>query len=143
MKKGLLFFGVMLFLASGSFAQNDVQSKKYENVTWHRVVLLDIKAGKMGRAMEIIEIYKAASTAAGLKNPQTYWLMSGEYNIMTVWTMEGGFSDMEWDTSPNGIKWRAELVKKLGSEEAVLELQHEFQSLQQGSTSYIARKDIE
>ena len=143
MKKGLLFFGLMLFLASGSFAQNDVQPKKYENVTYHRVVLLDIKPGKMGRAKEIIKIYQSAAVAAGLKNPQTFWLMSGEYDIMTVWTLEDGFSDMEWDTSPNGIKWRAAMVKKLGSEEAVREIQQEFQSLGQSSTSYIARKNIE
>ena len=141
MKKGLFFLGVMLFLASGILAQEEVKPAKYENVTWHRVVLVNFKAGKTGRAKEIIKIYKAAGTAAGLKNPQTYWLMSGDYNMMTVWTLEGGLTDMEWDISPNGIKWRAEMIKKLGSEEEVRKLQEEFQSLQQSSTSYIARKE--
>lgn len=138
----MLFLGVMLFLASGILAQEEVKPAKYENVSYHRVVLVDFKTGKVSRAKEIMKIYRAAADAAGLKVPQQYWLMSGEYDLMNIWTMEGGLSDMEWDTSPNGIKWRAEMVKKMGSEEALQKLQQEFQSLQQSSTSYIARKEL-
>ena len=142
MKKLSLLLVLALIATSAVWAQNEVKPAKFENVTWHRVVLVNFKSGKVGRAKEIIKTYKAAGNAAGLKNPQTYWLMSGEYDMMTVWTMEGGLSDMEWDVSPDGIKWRAEMVKKLGSEEAVQKLQQEFQDLRLSSTSYIARKEI-
>ena len=142
MKKLSLLLVLALIATSAVWAQNEVKPAKFENVTWHRVVLVDFKPGKVGRAKEIIKTYKAAGNAAGLKNPQSYWLMSGEYDMMTVWTMEGGLSDMEWDVSPDGIKWRAEMVKKLGSEEAVRKLQQEFQDLQLSSTSHIARKEI-
>jgi len=140
MKKGLLLLGMMLYLASGIMAQDEVKPSKYENVTWHRVVLIDFKPGKVARAKEIIKIYQTAGASAGTRGPVEYWFETGEYDLMAIWTLEDGPSDLEWDISPDGIKWRAALVKQLGSEEAVQKLQQEFQSLRASSTSYIARK---
>jgi hypothetical protein len=142
MKKVSLLLVSIAIMATGVWAQNKVKPAKHENVTWHRVVMVDYKPGQNARVKEIIKIYKAAGAEAQNKGPETYWFSTGEYDAMFIWTMEGGPSDMEWSRSPNNIKWRAAMVKQLGSEEAVKKLQKEFQSLVSSSTSYISRKKL-
>lgn len=141
MKKLILVVGIMIFIAGNTHAQEELKPQKYENVTWHRVVLVDYKPGQVSRAKEIMTQYQAASDAVNLKGPERYWMETGEYDLMLVWTMEGGPSDLEWDRSPNSIKWRTQMIKQLGSEEALKKLQQEYSSLITNSTSYISRKE--
>ena len=140
--KKLSILLVVLFLGSSVvFAQEDVKPTKHENVTWCNVVLVNYKPGQASRAKEIMKQYKAAGDAVNLKGPARYWMETGEYDLMLDWTMEGGPSDLEWDRSPNGIKWRAEMIKQLGSEEALNKLRQEYSSLVSNSTNYICRKE--
>jgi hypothetical protein len=141
MKKLSLLLVVMIFCSSVVSAQEDVKPAKYENVTWHRIVLINYNPGQVSRAKEILTQYQSAGDAVNLKGPARYWMETGEYDLMLVWTMEGGPSDLEWDRSPNGIKWRAQMIKQLGSEEALKKLQQEYSSLISNSTSYISRKE--
>lgn len=140
--KKLNLLVLSMFLASVVFAQEEVKPVKFENVTWHNVVLVNFKPGKVARAKEIMKQYQAAGDAAKLKGPERYWMETGEYDMMLVWTMEGGPADLEWDRSPNGIKWRTEMIKQLGSDEAVKKLQEEYSSLVDNSTNYISRKEL-
>jgi len=142
MKKLSLLLVVMFLATSGVLAQEVVKPAKYENVSWTRVVLVDYKPGQISRIKEIIKIYKAAGAEAKTKGPETYWFSSGEYDAMFIWTMDGGPSDMEWYRDANDIKWRAAMVKQLGSEDAVKKLQEEYNSLVSNSTSYISRKEL-
>jgi hypothetical protein len=119
MKKLSLLLVVMLLVTSGVFAQEEIKPTKYENVTWHRIVMVNFKPGQVSRAKEIMTQYQAAGAAVNMKGPVSYWMETGEYDVMLVWTMEGGPSDLEWDRSPNGVKWRAQMIKQLGSEEAL------------------------
>ena len=141
MKKLCLLSAFMIFVVLGAWAQEEVKPAKYENVTWHRVVMVDYKPGQNARVKEIIKIYEAAGAEAKTKGPEKYWFSTGEYDAMFIWTMDGGPSDMEWYRSDSNIKWRAAMVKQLGSEEAVNKLQEEFSSLVSSSTSYISRKE--
>lgn len=142
MKKLSLLLIVLFLGSSVVFAQEDVKPVKHENVTWHRIVLVNYKPGQVSRAKEIITQYEAAGDAANLKGPERYWMETGEYDLMLVWTMEGGPSDLEWDRSPNGIKWRNQMIKQLGSEEALKKLQQEYSGLIFNSTSYISLKEL-
>ena len=142
MKKLSLPLVVMLLVTSGVFAQEEVKPAKYENVTWHRVVMVDYKPGENTRIKEIIKIYQAAGAEAKTKSPEIFWFSTGEYDAMFIWTMEGGPSDMEWYRDSSDIKWRAAMVKQLGSEEAVNKLNEEYSSLVSSSTSYISRKQL-
>ncbi len=141
--KKLSLLLVVLFLGSSVVsAQEDVKPAKYENVSWHNVVLVDFKSGENSRVKEIIKIYQAAGEEAKTKGPEIYWFSTGEYDAMFIWTMEGGPSEMEWYRDADNIKWRAAMVKQLGSEEAVNKLNKEYSSLVSGSTSYISRKQL-
>jgi len=142
MKKLSLLLVVMFLVASGVCAQDEVKPAKYENVTWHRVVMVDYKPGQNSRVKEIIKIYEAAGAEAQTKGPEKYWFSTGEYDAMFIWTLEGGPSDMEWYRDEGDIKWRAAMVKQLGSEEALNKLNQEYASLVSSSTSYISRKSL-
>ncbi len=142
MKKVILFVGMMAFLVSNAMSQETVQAKKYENVSWHQIVLVNFKPGKVDRAKEIIGQYLEAGKAANLKGPEMYWMETGPYDLMLIWTMDGGPSDLEWQRSPDNVKWRSEMIKKLGSEDAVKKLSDEYSSLVSNSTNYLSRKDL-
>ncbi|MHA7112314.1 hypothetical protein ACRTDU_19480 [Sunxiuqinia elliptica] len=142
MKKISLLLVMLLFLASGLFAQDEIKPSKFENVSWHEVVFIDFKPGKVERAKEIIEEYKAAGKAAGVTGPETHWFMTGEYNMMLIWTMKGGPADLEWRRSPDGVKWWTEFIKQQGSKEAAEALQKEYASLVLKTTSYITHKEL-
>lgn len=142
MKKLLLFTGVVLFLVSTALAQDDLKPQKHENITWHKVVKVDYKQGKTWRAKQIIKMYKAAGAEAGTKGPESYWFSTGKYDAMFIWTMEGGPGDMEWWRTEDNIKWRTAMIKQVGSEEKLKELEKEFSSLISSSTSDVCRKEL-
>ena len=142
MKKISLLLLVMLFIASGALAQEEMKPTKYENVSWHQVVLVDYKPGKMKRAKEIIKLYEEAGKAAETKAPEMIWLMSGEYDLMLIWTLEDGPSEFEWKYSADGIKWWKVFVEQQGSKEAAEKIQAEYMDLVFSYTSYLARKDL-
>jgi len=142
MKKLSLLLVAMFLITSGVFAQEEVKPAKYENVTWHNVVMVDFKPGQNSRVKEIIKIYEAGGAEAQTKGPEIYWFSTGEFDAMFIWTMEGGPSDMEWYRDSDNIKWRAAIIKQLGSEEALKKLQQEYSSLVSSSTSYISRKKL-
>lgn len=142
MKKIMLVVGVVFFVASTVYAQDTAKPKKYENVTWHRVVKTDFKPGQTWRAKQIIKMYEAAGAEAGTKGPEKFWFSTGKYDAMFIWTMEDGPSEMEWSQSADNIKWRAAMIKQAGSEEKMKEIQEEFSSLISSSTSEICRKEL-
>ncbi|MCY1722607.1 hypothetical protein OU798_19815 [Prolixibacteraceae bacterium Z1-6] len=142
MKKLLAVTTVLLLVATIAMAQDDMKPVKHENVTWHNVVKVDFKPGQVWRAKEIIKIYEAAGAEAGTPGPEKFWFETGKYDLMLIWKMEDGPSDMEWRRSERNIKWRKALIEQLGSEEKVKELQQEYSGLISSSTNEICRKEI-
>ena len=122
-------------------AQDDIQGKKYDNPQWKRVVLIDYKSGMSGPARELINKYhKKATEVAGTPGPEMILeLHSGEYDLMAIWAMEGGIEDMNWDISPNGIKWRKAMNELAGGAEKATAIMKEYSSMVNKSTSYIAK----
>jgi len=111
---------------------------RYENVDWHSVVMMDFKPGKRARAMEIIDDhFIPASKTAGTNLPVMVELQAGEWDVMMLWPMKDGPSAMEWEISPDGIKWRTALNEAIGSTEKADELWQEYMSLVDDATSYI------
>jgi hypothetical protein len=118
--------------------QPDEEAQRYENVDWHNVVLVDFKPGKTGRAMEIIDDhFTPASEQAGTQVPRMMELQTGPWDVMLIWTMEEGPSEMTWEISPEGLRFQEALVEVVGSEEDVEEIWDEYYSLVDRSTSYI------
>lgn len=136
----VLMLGMGMFL----FAQSDeMKPTKHEGSTWYSVGFSDIKPGKVGEVKKIIKMYMEASDASGTQKPELYWLETGEYDMMVIWELEGGPSDLEWKWSPRGIKWYKAFLEQVGSEEEAEKIQEEFNSYMGGGTSYLVRKDAD
>ena len=107
--------------SGASFAQDDDDDGtiRLENVTIVSVVHVAFKPGKRTRAMEIIrEHFAPAGQAAGLPGPM-YIIHpdTGKWDAIWVWEMEGGFDDLMWVRSPNGVAWYNALAEQEGGAE--------------------------
>ena len=136
----ILGLSLALFLAAPALAQ-DMEAKKLEDPQWRSVVMVKYPPGKMGRAMELIDEFQKVTEKAGTPNPElTVRMATGEWDLMVIWRMEGGISDMDWDTSPNNVKWRKAGAEHFGSEEKMKEAWQEYRSLIMESERDIARR---
>lgn len=130
-----------LFLATPMLAQDNMEPKKLDDPQWRSVVMLKFHAGKMKRAMELVDEFQKVTAKAGTPEPEMQVRMAtGEWDMMVVWRMEGGISDMDWDTSPNNIKWRKAGIEHFGSEEKMRAAWEEYRSLIADSKRDIARR---
>lgn len=129
----------LAFSTSPAVAQEDDNTpKKYENVDWNNVVLVNFKPGKADRAIEIIsQHFMKASEAAGTSMPVLVEMQSGEWDMMLIWTMKEGPASMEWERSPDNVKWRQAMMEQMEGEEEMADLWDEYTSLIANSTSYI------
>lgn len=142
MKNLFLVAVLLLALSITTMAQDEPKASKFENVTYHSIVKIDFKPGTYARVQEIMKDYMAAGEAANLPGPEIYWLMSGDYDVILLWTLKGGMADLEWDWSPDDIKWWSALVEQQGSEAKAKELRKEWASYIVKSTREIARKQL-
>lgn len=116
--------GSALLLGSGiSMAQDSDGALKFgeanDDARYVRVTFVSYKPGMAGRAYTILrEHYAPAGEAAGLDGPVAIHFQTGPFDAAYHWRLENGMSDMEWQRSPNRVKFRAALVKLEGSEEA-------------------------
>ena len=130
-----------LFLAAPVLAQDELVAKKLDDPQWRSVVMVKFHSGKMGRAMELIDEFQQVTKKAGTPGPELALRMStGEWDMMMVWLMEGGISDMDWDTSPNSVKWRMAAAEHFGSADKFKATWEEYRSLIMESKRDIARK---
>ena len=117
------------------------KAKKYDSPEWKRVVYVDFHNGKMGTAMKIIKkYYRPASEKAGTPGPSLMAVMeTGEYDLMIVWDLQDGVESLNWDVSPNNIKWAKALEEVAGSKEKAQELRDKYSACVRSSTSDLVR----
>jgi len=130
--------GLCFFLCNGNAHAQEMEAKKFENPQWKSVVLIKFEAGKKGKAIEIIDNYfKKATEKAGTQSPMAINMRTGDYDMVLVWNMDGGIEDMNWEMSPNGVKWWAAMAEIAGSPEKAQEVWQEYMSLVDYSASNI------
>ena len=117
----------------------EMKAERMEGVTWARVALTKFKPGKRERAIEIIKDYfaKADGMTGKASGVHGIHLNTGEWDVMYVFPMKGGPSDMTWLTSPDDIEWMNAMVKLTGSREKAIEIIAEFDSLILADTSFV------
>lgn len=139
--KKIAFIVAAAFMATTIFAQSEEPAPKKHNASWHTLVFVDFKPGKTDEAKKIIAKFASAGATAGTPGPQQYWFVTGSHDMMLIWDLEGGPSDLEWSWSPNGVKWWNAFVEQEGSEEAAKKLQSKYSSMIASTKSQIIRKD--
>jgi len=130
----------LVLVSKFAYSQDQIQPKKYDNPQWKRIVAVDYKPGKYGRAKEIIySYYRKAAEKAGTQPPQTIELQTGEWDVLYIWNLEDGIETLDWEVSPNSIAWRKALNEIMGGEEKAAEIIKEYQSTVARSENNIGR----
>lgn len=97
MKKSLSWALVIIFILqlTSTVRAQDPIGKKYNNPQWKRISLTSYKSGQLARAKEIIQNYHGkASEKAGTPRPAMIIdLVSGDWDVMTVWDMPEGLEE--------------------------------------------------
>lgn len=139
-----LAWGVALSIAVGAGtvagAQEAPEPSKHEG-DWYRLVHVDFKPGKTDDALKIIaEQFAPAGAAAGTPGPVMSLVHeSGPWNVTWVWHLSGGPGDLEWDVSPNNLKWMAALAEQEGGMDQARQALSQYTDLVASSTSFIVR----
>ncbi len=137
MKKFIISLSLILTISSFMINAEELKAKKLENVQFLSMSFTDFKPGKADRAMEIIrDHYFPASKEAGTPVPYIVRLQSGEWDMVTAWSLKNGYSSMEWELTEDGVKWMKAFVKREGEDKSK-EIREEFNSLVQRSNHVI------
>ena len=130
-----------LHLSPTVLAQEDPKPKKFNNTQWKRISLTSYRSGQFARAKEIIQNYHGkASEKAGTPRPAMIIdLISGDWDVMTVWDMPEGLEEFNWETSQRDIKWRKALNEIAGGADKATAILNEYSSLIVRHTRYIGK----
>lgn len=123
-KRTVSMITILAIALSFNLAQAE-EGKRYEDsAKWKSVVKVNYKPGKRDEALGIIrDYYVKASIKAGTLRPESVLEMhTGDYDLLIIWHMKGGITDMTWEKSPDNIKWRAALNELAGSKEKAQEI---------------------
>jgi hypothetical protein len=115
------------------------KAKKYDKPVWKNIVMVDYHSGKMDRALDIIDNhFKKAAKQAGTTTPMRMVMQTGEYDVLLIWDMKDGIESMNWERSPDSVKWWAALSELEGGADKAQALMDEYQSLIRSATSDLA-----
>ncbi|MEW6998051.1 hypothetical protein AADZ86_10135 [Colwelliaceae bacterium BS250] len=142
MKKSILTIVTALALFSvSSLSYSEEAGKRYDaSASWKSVVKINFKPGKTNDALKIIkDYYKPATVKAKTSGPETIMEMhTGDYDLLVVWGMPGGISDMTWENHPDNKLWRDALNEIAGGEEKAQAIMDEYLSYIDNAESDIA-----
>lgn len=129
------------FFAASLMYSQEMTAKKYDDPQWYNIVYIDYLPGKYNKAMNIIDTYFRPATEKGGTNAPKMLieLNSGPYDVMVVWHMKEGLNGMNWEVSPDNIKWRAALNDIAGGVDKAGEILDEYQSCIASSNNTIGR----
>lgn len=122
----VIITSLFLLTTSTSYAQ---EANRYdENAKWMEIVKITFKIGKREAAMAIIEDYfKPATAKAKIPHPEMLLeLQTGDYDLILIWHMKNGVSDMTWETSPQDAAWIKAITEISGSREKTQSILDEY-----------------
>lgn len=133
----------LLFCFNLSWAQEEEMTpKKYENPEYYMVSYVKFHPGKSGEAKKIIdEYFIPSSMQAGTSGPFIHLdMITGEWDIMVVWHMKEGLESLNWEMSPDDIKWEKAFTELTGGKEKGMEVSKQWESYIAASKSNLGRK---
>ncbi len=125
---------IALATATLAFAHQPVAAQEYQALkrdadSYHQVAYFKYKNGSKERAAELAEIFKEADVAAGLDPVIDIWMLSGEWDHVAIFTLDGGPAELSFEVSANNAKFRDALAKMVGGTEQAEALIAEFESI--------------
>jgi hypothetical protein len=142
MRKTILNAALIVLFSSliSANIRAQTQAKKYDNPKWKSITFIQFKEGKMDRVREIIDNYfvKAAEKSGTPTPSMVSELVTGEWNMVVVWDMKEGVDALNWETSPDDVKWMTAMNEIAGTDKAKAILD-EWSSLIVRTNSYLGR----
>ena len=133
---------VFLFGAMNLASSQEMSAKKYDNPTWVNMVYIKFKPMKKGSAMELIEQYFAkADENAGIDPPTAYHFATGNYDMLVIWEMKEGVETLNYEMTPDDVKWMKEMAKLTGGQDKAMAKLEEFYSYVEDWETSLARKE--
>lgn len=133
---------LFLFSSIQLVSAQDMKAEKYENPKWVQMVYVKFKPMKKGAAMKVVEEYFAKADAnAGIDPPTVYHFATGEYDMMVVWDMKEGVETLNYEMTPDDVKWMKEMAKLAGGQDKAMGKMEEFYSYVADWKTAMARKE--
>ena len=137
-----------LLLIIASFLVHPVLAEAQEMPTatrgadadWYRASFNKFKEGQAGTAREIIyEHFIKADEASG-RNPIAFNFVTGEWDHVVFFPLQGGPSDLEWDIRPIDAQWWEALAELEGGIEQAQALVRRFGEMVERTETHIVRR---
>jgi len=122
-----LFVLLFLLLSVGHASAQEAQRR--ENVDYYLALFTKFEPGAWPEAREIIYSHFWPTDHEIGHEVIPFDVLTGEWDHVVFFKMDGGPADLSWRRSPNDVKWDAALAKKLGGQEAMETVMARFQSL--------------
>ncbi len=124
--RALLLLIPLVFCLGQAAAQ---EAQRRENVDYYIALFTKFKPGTWSEAREIIYTHFWPTDQEIGRDVIPFDVLTGEWDHVVFFRMEGGPGDLAWQRSPTDVKWDAALAKKLGGQEAMETVMAHFQSL--------------
>ena len=109
---------------------NTPQAKKYDSQEWFVMAHVQFEAGQAEKAMKIVkDKFAPAAKASGVKMPKVFQCRTGEWDVIYLFHLQDGVSDLEWQMSPMDAKWFAAFAEQEGGLEAAQKAYAEYDEL--------------
>lgn len=106
------------------------QAKKHDSQDWFYIVHVQFEPGTMDKAMKIIkEHYTPAAETAGVKMPKFYQCSSGKWDMVYLYHLDEGISELAWEISPTDAKWLAAFAEQEGGMEAAEKIFADYEDM--------------
>lgn len=106
------------------------QAKKHDSLKWYYLVHVQFEPGKMDEAIKIIkEHYTPAAEAAEVNMPKFFLCNSGKWDMVYLYHLDAGISELEWEISPSDAKWYAAFAAQEGGMEAAEKVFEKYDAL--------------
>lgn len=138
----ILLAGLFLMSTMQFASAQEMTAKKYENPNWVHMVYIKYKPMKKSPAMSVVEEYFVkADQNAGINPPTVYHFATGKYDMLVVWEMKEGVETLNYEMTPDDVKWMQEMAKIAGGQDKAMSKMEEFYSYVEDWETSIARKE--
>jgi hypothetical protein len=138
----VVFIAVAILLMSLSFtgAQDLPKAAKYTNMTWYSIGYYKFKPGEAENAQKLIANYFMKADKAAGRGVINFNLVTGEWDHIALFPLDGGASGLEWSVGPSEEKWWAELAKLAGGAAKAQDLNKRFNEMIANSKTEVAMR---
>ena len=140
-----LFAASSVAFSGSAFGQTADPPKKRENARYMDVNNWAFVPNGAERAKQIWhDIYLPAMKAAGVPLPTILHPDTGEWDMVIIFPLPGGFADLEYtNLSPSDAKWVAQIERKLGGADKASAIGAELDKLIARKERYLAHEHLD